>query len=166
MSTDVHALVKHLDSLAAARPAGVGVLDCVALAANAVTIVAGVIAIYIFIAKRRTISAAIKLLLGYARQQSLSRLASKLDRLGELNADIDGDRIKVVGIVHEIAGHLSGNKRLASQCPDLLAMAERLIQPKRTLTEALKKRFVSQAEETIRGLWVVDTTQDDGGTDE
>jgi hypothetical protein len=78
-------------------------------------IVAG-IAIYLFIAKRKTITSFFNSLLNYSVQISLTELRNKLDILNSLNADDDEQKIEVINILNDITGQIRGNPVLKKKC--------------------------------------------------
>lgn len=129
------------------------IADYVSLAANMLTVIASSIAIYVFFAKGKEIKSAFKLLLNWSFQLTLADLRSKIDRLNEYNANEQTEIDEIRNILHEIAGQVRGNRKLADAAPDLAERLERLAVSKR-LTEPTKRSIVSEVRETLRNIEV------------
>jgi hypothetical protein len=129
------------------------IADVVSFLANALTIGASSIAIYIFFTKRAEISSAFSALLGWSFQTTLSDLKGKLERLNEYNANEETDQFEIRNILHEIAGQIRGNQRLQSIAPDLANRLERLASQKK-LSEPAKRSMVAEAREVIRNIQI------------
>jgi hypothetical protein len=127
------------------------ILDLVSLVANAFTIVASAIAIGVFIAKRKELSAALALLLNWSYQTTLSDITGKLDRLNEYNANEAADIAEIKNILHEIAGQFRGNPRLLSAAPTIPDRLETFAGGKK-LTEPNKRSMVAELREVIRNI--------------
>ena len=108
------------------------------------------IAIYLFLFQRKTISSAFRALLSYSRQLTLTELLSKLDRLNELNADIEAQNQSVINILSEIRGQIRGNNKLKTQFLDILKEIEPYCLEKTKLKETAKRSIVYQIRELIR----------------
>jgi len=125
----------------------------VSVAANLFTIVASSIAIFLFFAKRKELSAALSILLNWSYQTTLSEIVGKLDRLHEYNASEPADISEIKNIIHEIAGQFRGNPRLLSVAPGLPDRLEVFASGKK-LTEPYKRSMVAEIREIIRNLQV------------
>ncbi len=128
-------------------------LDLLSGIANAFTIAASVLAIYIYVTSRETISTAFKLLLNYSFQTTLSELKEKLERLNEYTAKEPDHIPEIQSILHEIAGQIKGNSRLLACAPELPERIERLAGSKK-ITEPLKRSMVSELREILRNLQI------------
>lgn len=126
-------------------------LDAVSLLANLFTIIASAIAIGVFIAKRKDISAALSLLLNWSYQTTLSDITGKLDRLNEYNANEASDISEIKNILHEIAGQFRGNPRLLAAAPKIPDRLESFATGKR-LTEPNKRSMVAEVREVVRNI--------------
>ena len=119
--------------------------------ADLATIIASGIAIYIFCTKRKHIGAAIKLLLSYSFQLTMSELRSKLDRLNEINANEESQRDEIKAIMSDIAGQLRGNRALQQKCRNLIEKLENYSEEdNEKLTEPRKRSVVSELREKLR----------------
>lgn len=127
--------------------------DVVSLVANLLTIIASSIAVYIFFSKGKEIKNAFAMLLNWSFQLTLTDLRSKLERLNEYNANEKTEIDEIRNILHEIAGQVRGNRKLAETAPDLAERVEKLAVSKR-LTEPTKRSIVSEIRETLRNIEV------------
>lgn len=125
--------------------------DLLAALANLLTILASSLAIYVFFAKRKELSAALTLLLNYSYQTTLAEIKEKLERLNEYRATDEQDLPEIRAIFHEIAGQLRGNPRLQSTAPNLAQRIESLAAGKR-LTEPSKRAMVSEVREVLKNI--------------
>jgi len=116
------------------------------------TILASGIAIYLFFFKRKVIRTVFNLLVTYTYQLSLSEIKEKLERLNDYNATDPEECEKIIIIINEIIGQMSGNRRLKAHFDELLIRMEKLVSNKRKLTEPGKRRLVSELRERIRTL--------------
>jgi hypothetical protein len=119
---------------------------------------ASAIAIYLFMTKRSEISAALRVLLNYSYQTTLSELKEKLERLNEYNANEPAGLIEIRNILHEIAGQVRGNAKLAKALPALAQRVETAANSKK-LNEHAKRSLVAEMRETLRNL-NVDSVED------
>jgi hypothetical protein len=122
------------------------------LTAKGTTIIASSIAIGIFIFKRKAISSALRLLLNYTRQLTLSDLKAKLERLNDFNASDSKQVEEVINIFNEIEGQIIGNKVLKNELKEVLDGIHLITSRQKEITEATKRSLVSQLRENIRGL--------------
>jgi hypothetical protein len=128
-------------------------LGVITTIADALTIVASGIAIWVFFTKKKEISAAFTLLLTWSYQTTLSEIIAKLDRLNEYNASDADEMVEIRNILHEIAGQFRGNQRLCKAAPTIPERLEALATGKR-LTEPNKRSMVAEIREVIRNLKV------------
>lgn len=127
--------------------------DTLAAIANVFTIVASGLAVIVFAANRNKLSAALKLLLNFSFQTTLTELKEKVERLNEYNANEPDDLAEIRNILHEIAGQIRGNVRLREAIPQLATKIEMLAQSKK-LSEPSKRSVVSEIREQIRGIQI------------
>ena len=115
------------------------------------TIFASGIAIYVFLAKRKELSAALSLLLNYSYQTTLAEIREKLERLNEYRATDERDLPEIRAILHEIAGQIRGNPKLRAAAPNIAERIEALTAGKR-LTEPAKRSMVSEVREVLKNI--------------
>ena len=128
-------------------------LDLLSGVANAFTIAASFLAIYIYFTSHEKIATAFKLLLNYSFQTTLGELKEKLERLNGYNAKEPDHIAEIQSILHEIAGQIKGNSRLLACAPDLPERIERLAGG-RKITEPMKRSMVSEIREILRNLQI------------
>ena len=120
-------------------------------AGDALTVVASLIAIWIFVSKGREIRAFANALSSFVHQNSLAELRTKLEQLGNLNATEESHRHEIVSIFHDICGQIDGNPHLKSKIGDLCNRIREKTGPKRRpITEPEKRSFVSELRESLR----------------
>ena len=100
--------------------------DGLAVLADAATLLASGLAIWVYFANRKKISAAIQVLLNYSFHTTLTELKEKLERLNEYSAKEADDIPEIQNILHEIAGQIRGNKKLMESISDLPEALESL----------------------------------------
>jgi hypothetical protein len=127
--------------------------DILADVANAFTIAASGIVIYLFIKNRKKISAAVDLLLNYSFQTTLNELKDKVERLSEYKATEAKDVPEIKNILHEMAGQIKGNSRLSTPFADLLDKIERMGRAK-AIAEPHKRSLVSEIRERLKNISV------------
>jgi len=130
------------------------------LFSNGFTIAASAIAIYLFIWKKKPISTAIKALLNYSLQITLSELRVKLERLNDLNTNDPEQKELVINILCETLGQLRGNKKLRGAYPTLLRELMDLTNKPDKLNEHTKRRVVAELRESLNSLSVSDSEGD------
>ena len=131
--------------------------------AELITIATGGIALYLFIFRGKEIVSFFRLLQRYAFQMTQMELASKLDRLNELNADDAKGKEESINIFGAIQGQIAGNRLLKPQSAGILGkIADYMATPAR-LTEPYKRSLVSEIRETIRHLDIRDYSAITGG---
>jgi hypothetical protein len=145
---------------------GINALNVVGLVADVVTIAAGGIAIYLFLAKRGAVMRALSLLLSYSLRLTLHDFESKLDRLAELNMEGVPEAKRAVFLLREVQGQIRGNPTLRSNCGHLLGKIDNIVNPRTTGREERKCALVSEARELLRNLIVSDMNRSIGGQDE
>lgn len=129
------------------------VVDVASLVANALTVIASSIAIYVFFAKGAELRTAFALLLNWSYQLTLTDLKAKLERLNEYNANEATETDEIRNILHEIAGQIRGNNRLAIAAPTIADRLEGLAS-NRKLSEPMKRSMVSELREILRNIEV------------
>lgn len=112
--------------------------------------IAAVIAIYLFIAKRKTITSFFNSLLNYSIQISLTELRNKLDNLNSLNADDDVQKTEVIIILNDITGQIRGNPVLKKEC-NIVTISKYADNPI-NLTNAKKRSIISELRENLRTI--------------
>lgn len=110
---------------------------------------AALIAIYLFIFQRKSISSIFHLLLNYSFQMSMTELRIKLDKLNGLNANENEHKEEVINIFNEIEGQILGNSVLKKECSDILEKISKYINNSINLTEAKKRNIVSELRENL-----------------
>ena len=119
--------------------------------ADLLTIVASSIAIYIFVAKRKEVSAVFNALAATANQGSIADLRAKLDRLNDLNATDASERLEVINICHEVCGHIDGNPAFSKSFAEISLKIKGSVSNKRKpITEPQKRALVSELRESMR----------------
>jgi len=139
------------------------VTEAIAIGADVATIIASLIAIYLFVAKREAISSAFSALINYSFQMTLTELYSKIDKLNELNASEPTEQDKVINILNDVLGQIRGNKRLRAQCQELHTSMTKLAEDRTQLTEPRKRSVVSELRETLKNLDVKNFDERAGG---
>jgi hypothetical protein len=141
------------------------IVDIVSIFANVIAATAGLIAIYVFFFKGPELKAAFVLLLNWSFQLTLTDLKTKLERLNEYNAKEASEIDEIRNILHEIAGQIRGNKRIASAAPSIASRLEDLAK-NRKLSEPLKRSMVSELREILRNIEVNSLTSQNGVNDD
>lgn len=140
------------------------IAEIVSFLANALTIVASGIAIYLFFWKGKIISSVFNVLVNYTTQLTLSELKEKLDVLNKLKATQDEDRDEIINVMHEITGQLKGNPKLMPHFLTLISNIEKVTTTKGKLTEPWKRAIVSEIREKIRHIGVITIDEISGDT--
>lgn len=110
---------------------------------------AALIAIYLFVFQRKSISSIFHLLLNYSFQMSMTELRIKLDKLNGLNANENEHKEEVINIFNEIEGQILGNSVLKKECSDILEKISKYINNPINITEANKRNMVSELRENL-----------------
>lgn len=132
-------------------------LNTLSATSDILTIAVSLIAIYVFIAKRRAIVSAFRALLNYSSQLALNDLYIKLDRLNDLTAEDPAQKAQIVNILNDILGQIRGNKALCRHCDPLMRKLTRLAEmPNQWLTEPSKRSLVSELRERLRYVAIED----------
>lgn len=113
---------------------------------------AALIAIYLFVFQRKSISSIFHLLLNYSFQMSMTELRIKLDKLNGLNANENEHKEEVINIFNEIEGQILGNSILKKKCDDILKKISTYVNNPINLTEAKKRSIVSELRENLRDI--------------
>lgn len=116
------------------------------------TVVASSLAIGIFIANRKDISAIFNILLNYTYQLTISELKEKLEKLNDYNADDPTGKEKIMHILNEILGQIKGNDKIDHHLNSLVKEIEKFNQNNTRLNERRKRSFVSELREKLRNL--------------
>ncbi|WP_444932874.1 hypothetical protein [Microbulbifer sp. JTAC008] len=124
----------------------------ISLVSNLFTIFASGIAIYLFLAKRKSISSVFHLLMNYGYQLSLSEIKEKLEKLNDYNAKDSDQCEQIINILNEIIGQIRGNDKLRNHFSSFLNKLEVLVSDRRKLTEPRKRAVVSELRERLRHL--------------
>lgn len=115
------------------------------------TIMASVLAIYLFTAKRKEVGAIFRALMSATNQSSMSDLRAKLDRLNDLNAGDADHRSEVVNICHEVCGQIDGNPNFSRSFADVSAKLRTAVSnARKPITEPQKRALVSELRESMR----------------
>ena len=120
--------------------------------ANLITIVVGLIAIYVFFFNKEKITSAINFILNYSNQLTLSELKFRLERLNDYNANDASQKEEVINILHEIEGQINGNKILKEKLSEQLTKITSIISNVKLLTEPKKRSLVSELRESLRHI--------------
>jgi hypothetical protein len=152
--------ISEINRLLSTRDGLKSVLEALHAIADVFTIVASGIAIFVYLRHRGEIVAAITLLLNYSYQTTLAELKEKLERLNEYTANEPTHIPEIQAILHEIAGQIKGNSRVARAGADrdLVSRLERLANGKK-LTEPSKRSMVAEVREFLKTL-NVDSVKD------
>lgn len=127
--------------------------DLISLIANLLAIMASCIAIWLFFAKSNEIKTAFNLLLNWSFQLTLTDLKSKIERLNEYSAKKPEELEEIRNILHEIAGQMRGNEKIAVNSNELIIKIERLASSK-LLDEPRKRSIVSEIREVLRNMQI------------
>jgi hypothetical protein len=131
--------------------------DIVAFLANSFTIGLGCFTVYLFIAKRKEIASAFKLLMNFSYQTTLAELRWKLDKLTEYRVTEPTHVDEIRSLIHDVAGQIKGNKKLNSSNPELAKTLEKFADG--AMTEPKKRSIISNVREQIKTL-AVDNLED------
>ena len=124
----------------------------ISTASDLVTLIASSIAIFLFLFKREPIISALKVLINYSKQLTLTDLKSKIDRLNDHNANDEKQIEEVINILHEIEGQINGNKNLKVEFVDFLKKIITFTSGKKLITEPLKRSLVHELRELLRNI--------------
>ena len=128
------------------------ILKILTATANVFTIIACGIAVYIFIAKREVISSALRVLLNFSSQITLTELNTRLERLNDLSANDPSQIDDVVNILNEILGQIRGSKLLSKHFDEVIPKVAAMAEDKRRLSEPKKRALVSELRERVRNI--------------
>lgn len=137
------------------------IIDIVSLVANAFTVVASGMAIYVFFVKGPELRTAFSMLLNWSFQLTLTDLKSKLERLNEYHASEPSEIDEIRNILHELAGQIRGNRRISGAAPQLAAQIEALAVSKK-LSEPRKRMIIAELRETLRNIEVNSLAEQSG----
>lgn len=142
------------------------IIKIIALLSGIATLGASSIAIWVYFTKRKSISSVFSLLLNYSHQLTLSDLKENLKALNQYNADNEEEYVKIVNILHDIIGQISGNERLKSHLSSWVVKAGNWLGKRGTYKEARKRNLVSELREKLRNLNVGNIDDLIGGSNE
>ncbi|MRX70288.1 hypothetical protein SAMN06265349_101710 [Flavobacterium resistens] len=120
--------------------------------ANAMTIVTAGLAIYIFITNKDKIKTAFNFILNYSNQITLSDLKYKIEKINDFRTTIPEQKEEVINLLHDIEGHILGNKFLKDKLPDQLKKINNFTRNPAKLEEPQKRSLVSELKECVRNL--------------
>lgn len=129
----------------------VGFIDFIS---DLLTIGASCVAIYLFFSQRKNISIIFKILLGYSHQLTLSELKEKIEKLTDLNSDVPTEKIKIIYLINDILGQVSGNSKLSGRFSTISNQINKFNKDPSLLTEPRKRALTSEIRERIRHLHV------------
>ena len=130
------------------------IIDAIGFFADFLTIIASLIAIYLFFFKSDAIKSIVHLLLNYSYQMSLSEIKERLERLNDYNGNDPEGFEAIKEILSDLNGQIKGNSNLRIHLSEILDDIERLLKHKQASPNFnLRKRaFTSELREKIRGL--------------
>jgi hypothetical protein len=138
--------------------------NCISLLADVLTIVVGVITLYLVIWKRKKISAVVKGLMNYAFQLTISDLKSKLDSLNKLSMEDEKTAKEAIGVFHDILGQIKGNPKLHSPLvSEFYDKLEKVLKLKKPIEDTRKRALVSELREILRYINVENVDDNMGG---
>ena len=130
--------------------------NIISFSANVLTIIVSLLAIIIFLTKRKSIATAIKLLLNYSFHVTLSELSSKLDRVVDLKSEDPEQRHEAVCLLNEVIGQVKGNEKVFSRCESFIRRLERYIKNTDRISDPTTRNFVSELREILKHIDVKD----------
>ena len=132
------------------QPSPYSLPNIVSLAANALTIIVSLLAIIIFLTKRKSIATAIKLLLNYSFRSTFSELTSKLDKLVDLRSEDPEQKKEMICLLNDIIGQVKGNKKLPVACDKLIRQFVKYAERPDRVNDPTTRSLVSQLRETLK----------------
>lgn len=118
--------------------------------ANLLTVIASVLAIYVFFKSKDKIASALNALVNYSIQLTLYELKYKIERLNDYTANDKEQLLEVANILNEIEGQINGSKILHSALAEQLVKISNFTTTPRLLTEPKKRSLVAELREKIR----------------
>lgn len=134
--------------------------------ADALTILASSIAIYIFFFKGKYLITVFNTLVNYSTQLTLSELKEKLDILNNLRASDEKDREEIVNVFSDITGQLNGNPKLKPHFAEVINRIVKNTASKAKVTEPWKRALVSEIREKIRHVGIITIEEMSGENNE
>ncbi len=133
------------------------VVSLVSFVSNTTSSLASIIAVYLFLFKRKAIVSAFSLLLNYSHQLTLSEIKEKLELLNNFNASEPAHTDIISNIFHELLGQMRGNDRLTVLMSVQIEKLELLFDFDSGVTvtqisEAKKRALISEIREKVRHL--------------
>ena len=134
------------------QPSPYSLPNIVSLAANALSIIVSLLAIIIFLTKRKSIATAIKLLLNYSFRSTFSELTSKLDKLVDLRSEDPEQKKEMICLLNDIIGQVKGNKKLHVACDKLIRQFVKYAERPDRVNDPTTRSLVSQLRETLKNI--------------
>lgn len=128
------------------------VVEGISFLANLLTVLTSIIALTLLVKKGPAIASAVKLLINFSFQTTLSELRQKLERLNEYHAGDPDGNIEVVNIFHELHGQISGNPRVLAAMPDVAQRLQKMLNSTKAITEPRKRAMISELREVLRNM--------------
>ena len=133
------------------------VASLVSFISNATSSLASLIAVYLFLFKRKAIVSAFSVLLNYSQQLTLSEIKEKLELLNNFNASEPAHADTISNIFHELLGQMRGNDKLTILMSVQIKKLELLFDfdnevSVRQISEAKKRALISEIREKVRHL--------------
>ncbi|MFJ2328899.1 hypothetical protein [Pseudomonas sp. NPDC087690] len=132
-----------------------GIVSFVSFAANFTSSIASIIAIYLFVFKRKAIASVFSLLFNYSHQLTLSEIKEKLELLNNFNANDPAHTDTILNIFHDLLGQIRGNDKISGLMSKQILKLERLIDRDlkiTPITEPKKRALISEIREKVRHL--------------
>lgn len=120
--------------------------------ANAMTIFASGLAIFIYFTNKEKIKQAFNFILNYSNQLTLTDLKFKVERLNEFSCNDPIAKLEIINILNEIEGQILGSLIVREKLGLQLQKIEAFTANPKQLTEPKKRSLVSELKETIRNL--------------
>jgi hypothetical protein len=120
--------------------------------ANVMTISASGLALYLFFMNRKKIASAIKFILNYSNQLTLTDLKFKIERLNDYTTNDQDQKLEIINILNELEGQIIANKNLQEKLKPQLDKIISFTTNPTFLTEPKKRSIVSELKESIRNL--------------
>lgn len=132
-----------------------GIVSFVSFASDFTSSIASIIAIYLFVFKRKAIASVFSLLFNYSHQLTLSEIKEKLELLNNFNANDPAHADTILNIFHDLLGQIRGNDKISGLMSKQIEKLESLIDRDlkvRPITEPKKRALISEIREKVRHL--------------
>lgn len=142
---------------------GATIANIVDFIADFLTVIASIIAISIWWTQRKKIGSALKILLNFSLQMTLTELYGKLEKVNGLNADDPTEGIEVLNILKDIEGQIKGNSIVKKQLngTGILRQLASLNSSSNRIQEYNKRTLVALLREKLKHI---DATNQSGKT--